>query len=291
MNKVNFYLNFNSSLSKEIIKDLLDKEVKRIFSNNSNLSYISSKIELEDIGIGRVRVFEIPVLEVLNNLSNRKKSFVFNGHEYLVKMNSQRYFMFKENASCVCCGLKGTRMFLEYHPYDMTPHFNLYGEYEGDLVLMTKDHILAKAFGGEDKHSNYQTMCSICNSLKGHTFLTLESLKSLRSLYDFNKGRMTKKQIHCFLEEVKNKLSKKERKPKRIFAKNGAILNCDLACFLDKKGIIYGCHIYEKNKNKRIGCMKKGTSLTPILEYKGEVICSLNEFQSIRISKSNLVLN
>lgn len=49
-------------------------------------------------------------------------------------------------------------------------HFNLYAiDKDGNEVLMTKDHILAKARGGKDRISNYQTCCKVCNETKGAT--------------------------------------------------------------------------------------------------------------------------
>jgi len=287
MNKVSLKFNFNTDLTKESIESYIRKTEKRLLSSNK-LYELSFKLDIEELDTGRIKVFELPVHEVLDNLSSGKKVFRFRDKEYLVKMNSQRYFMFKENLCCVCCGLKGSRMFLEYHPYDMTPHFNLYGVDNGELILMTKDHILAKALGGEDRHSNYQTMCSVCNGLKGHTSLTLDSLKTLRRVFDESKFKMSKKQIHYFLEECKSQLKKKEKKSRTKADKNCMVLNCDVACFLDDKGGIYGRHIYEKVSDKRVGCMKKGTFLDPILEYRGEVICSIGHKDSIRILKRNL---
>jgi len=289
MNKVSYTLNFNTGLSKGSVESIL-KRVEASLSLNKSLLELGSTLEFESLGPkSRVRVFEIPLKEVLDNLSDGKRSFVFEDKNYLVKMNSQRYFMFKENCLCVCCGLKGTRMFLEYHPYDMTPHFNLYGESEGELVLMTKDHILAKASGGEDRHSNYQTMCATCNALKGHTSLTLDSLKLLRKLFDESKLNMTKKQLHLFLEDSKLRLRKKEKKFRtKKFKRDAVFLSCDIACYIDSKGTLYGRHIYEKILDRRVGCMKKGSVLEPILEYRGEIICSLGEKQSIRILKHNL---
>jgi hypothetical protein len=286
MNKVSFSVNFNTNLSKDSI-ELFLKDFEDNLSSKNGFFDLSFSLNFES-SKSKIRVFEVPLKDVLNNLSDGKRAFFFDNKSYMVKMNSQRYFMFKENLRCVCCGLVGTRMFLEYHPYDMTPHFNLYGEKDDDLILMTKDHILAKALGGEDRHSNYQTMCAVCNSLKGHTSLTLESLKLLRIFFDENKDDMTKKQLHICLEKYKLRLRTKEKKVRRKIKKNSVILNCDLACFLDKKGSIYGRHIYEKIFDKRVGCMKKGTFLEPILEYRNEIICSLSDKNSIRILKHNL---
>lgn len=52
----------------------------------------------------------------------------------------------------------------DYHP---PYHFNLYGiNNSGYEVMMTKDHIIPKARGGEDRMDNYQPMCQHCNVKK-----------------------------------------------------------------------------------------------------------------------------
>src|SRR5690606_1745333 len=85
---------------------------------------------------------------------------------------------------------------------------NLYGEEDEKLILMTKDHIHARSCGGEDRHSNYQTMCLICNNLKSHSNLNLEGVSELRRIYNENKHTVTKKKLHCLIEETRNNLSK-----------------------------------------------------------------------------------
>lgn len=86
-------------------------------------------------------------------------------------MSSERYEVFdKKGISCVTCGIKGLyfakEKFLENGKGKMW-HFNLYAlDENGEEVLMTKDHILAKSKGGKNALSNYQTMCYKCNQLK-----------------------------------------------------------------------------------------------------------------------------
>ena len=47
-------------------------------------------------------------------------------------------------------------------------HFNLYGINKNyEEILFTKDHIIPKSKGGDNKISNYQTMCYNCNYKKG----------------------------------------------------------------------------------------------------------------------------
>lgn len=89
----------------------------------------------------------------------------------LIKMESQRYRLFKrDGCTCVECGLEGTYFIKERHNEKNPYHFNLYGVNEnGAEILITKDHILARANGGKDIMSNYQVMCFPCNNKKGKT--------------------------------------------------------------------------------------------------------------------------
>ena len=89
-----------------------------------------------------------------------------------VHKNSDRYPVFyKDNCTCVKCGLRASYFALEQHSNpqnDAAWHFNLYGiDKKGKEVLFTKDHIIPKAKGGKNNRSNYQTMCQICNMNKG----------------------------------------------------------------------------------------------------------------------------
>ena len=87
-----------------------------------------------------------------------------------VKMDSARYEVFKRNHRCEWCGIAGQFFLLQQ--FRGTPehygHFNLYAEENGNLVLMTKDHKMAKAKGGSNGIWNMQTMCAYCNSLKAY---------------------------------------------------------------------------------------------------------------------------
>jgi hypothetical protein len=103
---------------------------------------------------------------------------------YSVKMHSHRYWTFKAGTKCVACGLEGTKFVLERHTANSAPHFNFYGEENGDLILMTKDHIQAKSLGGKDRLDNYETMCSICNNLKSNYNMSVLQVCALRKYYN-----------------------------------------------------------------------------------------------------------
>ena len=47
-------------------------------------------------------------------------------------------------------------------------HLNLYGINNGEEVMMTKDHIVPKSKGGSNGLKNMQTMCTVCNEIKGN---------------------------------------------------------------------------------------------------------------------------
>lgn len=86
-----------------------------------------------------------------------------------IKMNSQRYEVFDvKGIKCVECGIEGKYFAKERFNENEVYHFNLYAvNEEGQEVLMTKDHVIAKSNGGKNHISNYQTMCTICNVKKG----------------------------------------------------------------------------------------------------------------------------
>ena len=178
------------------------------FENNiEDLRIVLQVDKLKD-KVERIRLGEFSFDDFFPFVTHEKlrKEYEIGDCKYAVKMNSDRYLLFKQNSSCVSCSLKGTRLFLECYENDRIPHFNLYGDLDGKLILFTKDHIQAKAYGGQDVLENYQTMCALCNSLKAHSNLTLESLGKLRQIYDENKKVLTKKKLHLLVETERKNL-------------------------------------------------------------------------------------
>jgi len=283
---LNLKFKTETQVSKNELKSLIEAKIAQLIKEQQAFDEsLNLNIDILNEKVHRIRIGEFSVDEILKDLSEPKKIFEHSDKKYSVRMNSHRYFMFKENLFCVCCGIKGTKMFLEYYEADMTPHFNLYGEYKGNLILMTKDHIKARALGGEDRHSNYQTMCAVCNNLKGHTSLTLESLKKLRKLYDTNKGKIGKKKLNIILEKSIIELEKVKKQSDKEAGFNLVYTNCDINCY-KKNDEIYGKFVYNLDSNPRIGCIKKGSQLVPLLEYKNKVVCKLSDNESISLDKS-----
>ena len=99
----------------------------------------------------------------------REKIFVdFDGDS--IKMNSDRYYLFKHKGCRCRCGLEGTVFIKEKSLNVDRFHFNLYGyKDDGTEVLFTKDHIIPKSKGGKNHFDNYQTMCKECNEEKSDT--------------------------------------------------------------------------------------------------------------------------
>lgn len=135
-----------------------------------------------------------------------KKEYSVGDKTYQVRMNSDRYHVFRTNNLCVSCGLAGSKMILDMNPGDSSPHFNMYAEENGRLVLMTKDHKLAKSKGGTDDLDNYQTMCATCNNLKGAYNLTLQQCMELRTLYD-NGDKLPRKELRDLINKRREEMA------------------------------------------------------------------------------------
>lgn len=165
-----------------------------------------------------VHIASFDIDDILQQITEEdcKKEFVVNDQVYLVKMNSQRYHVFKQSRTCCACGLEGKQMILDINPGDQSPHFNLYGEEDGRLVLMTKDHIIPKSKGGSDTLENYSTMCSVCNNLKGAYDLTYEAVKKMRHLYK-NDEKLPRKELKELINQLRAEM---EGKPEIVPAVN-----------------------------------------------------------------------
>lgn len=103
--------------------------------------------------------------------------------KYIVKMNVLRYKVFEKNIDCYNCGIVGSYFLLQQHKKlnkqtkNNVAHLNLYAEdtlkiNNGNIILMTQDHIIPTAKGGKNILSNLKTMCSLCNLNKADTLLS-----------------------------------------------------------------------------------------------------------------------
>lgn len=93
-----------------------------------------------------------------------RRTIYLGGHA--VRVGSLRLQCFKKSLVCARCGAKGLYFVLERHYDQELYHLNLYTRNGDTEVLMTQDHILARADGGADHIDNLQTMCAPCNTAK-----------------------------------------------------------------------------------------------------------------------------
>lgn len=204
----NFHYEGALSKAKEMADHLLEN---MIYETDEHPLAIITQVEKLDQEPPVIKLREYPVDKILllvpdTTVEHQRRVFTVNKVKYSVKITSDRYRLFKQNRKCVACGLEGNRLFLEKHTSVDHPegqaHFNLYGEEGGKLILMTKDHIKAKAFGGADSLENYQTMCSLCNGLKGSYSLDLGGIAKLRSIYK-QKGELPKNDLKKALQATR----------------------------------------------------------------------------------------
>jgi len=155
--------------------------------------------------------FELDEVLPFATIEESKKEYFVNNQSYQVRMNSDRYFVFLNSKSCVSCGLEGSKMILDKNSTDTSPHFNMYAEENGRLILMTKDHILAKSKGGKDEITNYATCCIICNNLKANYDLTYDQVNELRKIHS-NPNKLPHKELRRVLNQTRSKMIGKHHK-------------------------------------------------------------------------------
>lgn len=284
---------FESDLPKEQALLLARKHLDEIPAKDGmedmrfvlNLDKLRSKVE-------RIKLGESSLDEVFPFITEQssKKEYVFGGDAYQVKMNVDRYHVFKANSKCVACGLRGTKMYLECHVADKTPHFNLYGEENGKLILFTKDHIKAKAFGGEDVLENYQTMCATCNSIKAHSNLSIENVKKLRDLIEEKRKVLTKKKLHMLVEEERMKLEDPwpHEAVKAVKPNEYCVRVLQNLVIYEENMELVGLPATETFELKKVMTVQKDSWLESVLEVNNFLYCKLTEHKIAKIHK-NLV--
>jgi len=193
-------------------KNIIDKlfESSKIGDYNS----YSSQVNLLNVPTKRhpKRIGEFTIEEVLPYITEYEsyKTYTVNGQKYEVRMNIDKYFVFLEHIHCAACNLEGTKMMLELSTEDI-PHFNLYGVDNGKLVLMNRDHVLARANGGRNHKNNYITTCLLCNNLKADADITYSQLSGLRQIYNKHKGKMPQKEFTAMIKETRSKMEKENK--------------------------------------------------------------------------------
>lgn len=118
-----------------------------------------------------IRLGTLGIEEVFSQMREGKNSMVALGET--VKLTGLRLkTFFTKGTSCSFCNNVNDPFFaVERHINNTGFHLNLYGIKNGKEVLMTKDHILAKANGGQDTLENMQPACLRCNNKKADKYI------------------------------------------------------------------------------------------------------------------------
>lgn len=135
------------------------------------LRTVSLEKTLEAIGEQVKIIKNNKQFHLLQNGSKAKRHLL-EGIE--VHLTSLRLLTFYEKGTeCSCCGLKAEYFAFERNagrkgkPSQGSYHLNLWGrDKEGEEVLFTHDHTLARSLGGIDDSTNTTTMCVRCNGDK-----------------------------------------------------------------------------------------------------------------------------
>lgn len=204
---------FESNLSERECMEAAKRQLKAITNTNPcGREYDSFSMRVDLVPLkDRMRLIHIGSFDPEDvfpfiTVEDSKREYRIGDEIYEVRMNSERYHVFKSNPYCVACGLQGTRMLLDKNPGDLTPHFNFYAVENDRLVLMTKDHILPKSKGGNDELSNYSTCCAICNNLKGDHDLSYDQVRRLR-LLENNHNKLPRKELRNLINKTREEMS------------------------------------------------------------------------------------
>lgn len=88
--------------------------------------------------------------------------------------------------TCRCCGIKASFAAVERSPSSKVwKSLNFYGyDWNGQEVLLTWDHIKPRSLGGRNTLQNSQTLCVLCNTIKGNDlhFREIRAIRQMRGL-------------------------------------------------------------------------------------------------------------
>jgi len=126
-----------------------------------NPTYIH--LERIDLGTG--------LAAILANINEQVKKNRVQVGEYMVHVTSLRLRAFLlKGVKCYMCGTEATHFSIDkfrLKSQDEAPHMNMWGVTpEGEELLFTHDHILARSLGGKDGIENAITCCTKCNGDK-----------------------------------------------------------------------------------------------------------------------------
>lgn len=132
------------------------------------------------------------------------ETYVFLGEQ--VKLTSLRMQTFLNKGTvCSACGRKAKYFAVERHKsrqegHSNSYHLNLYGfDKDGNELLFTHDHTIARSLGGKDHLSNTTTMCSHCNNVKS---ICENKISQLNAWYKQNGFKFRVALVEDFSNEI-----------------------------------------------------------------------------------------
>lgn len=214
---VNVSWKFENEGSEYDCVELIKKNLDQIIQKKSGPNFESFSTQISVVKLKEkkhlVHLGTFSKEEVFPFISNEetRKDYQVGDKIYSVKMRSDRYLLFKNNPNCVACNLEGTQLILDLSS-DGSAHFNLYGIEDECLVLMTKDHELARSHGGPNHLDNYRTMCQTCNNIRGNYDLSLDQIRELRVLFKENKDNLSRKDLWAKISILRKEYQEKSNK-------------------------------------------------------------------------------
>jgi hypothetical protein len=101
---------------------------------------------------------------ISRNYRTKRIFFSLGSDIVRIKHRSQRYKLFRDNLQCVSCGRVGNMVSLDRVLTNGKPtfHFNLLCVENGEIVMMTKDHIKPKSKRWEEPYRQLSNdVCSV----------------------------------------------------------------------------------------------------------------------------------
>lgn len=116
---------------------------------------------------------EVGMNAIKNNLQEKEKAFRVQVGSHEVHVTSLRLRTFyADGAKCYICAKEATHFSADLfsnRPSNQRQiaHMNMWGvDEDGEELLFTHDHVLARSLGGGDHLGNTKTCCTKCNNQK-----------------------------------------------------------------------------------------------------------------------------
>lgn len=113
--------------------------------------------------------------------NGRLTYFPTTGVHYPIHSYRTKWQLFEtDNYTCRSCGM--TVEFVDIIKCGPSTKYNLQfvGVVNDQRIILTIDHIFPLSCGGDNKSSNLQSLCSICNNIKGDRLLAIDELRDER---------------------------------------------------------------------------------------------------------------